>query len=91
MSPRCRRLKVAAAGAKIAFIFQAYNLLARSTSIENVALAQVYSGSAGINAYRRSEQALDMVGMLHRARHFPSELSGGEQQRVAIARALSAL
>jgi putative ABC transport system ATP-binding protein len=73
---------------KIGFIFQAYNLLARYTAIENVALPQIYSGVGRHERLRRSEQALDMVGMLHRARHSPSELSGGEQQRVAIARAL---
>jgi putative ABC transport system ATP-binding protein len=73
---------------KIGFIFQAYNLLARYTAIENVALPQIYSGVGRHERLRRSEQALDMVGMLHRAGHFPSELSGGEQQRVAIARAL---
>jgi putative ABC transport system ATP-binding protein len=73
---------------KIGFIFQAYNLLARYTAIENVALPQIYSGVGRRERLRRSEQALDMVGMLHRARHFPSQLSGGEQQRVAIARAL---
>jgi len=73
---------------KIGFIFQAYNLLGRYTAIENVALPQIYSGVGRRERLRRSEQALDMVGMLHRARHFPNELSGGEQQRVAIARAL---
>lgn len=73
---------------KIGFIFQAYNLLARYTAIENVALPQIYSGVGRRERLRRSEQALDMVGMLHRASHFPTALSGGEQQRVAIARAL---
>ncbi|HZM86292.1 MAG TPA: ABC transporter ATP-binding protein [Blastocatellia bacterium] len=73
---------------KIGFIFQAYNLLARYTAIENVALPLIYSGVGRRERLRRSEQALDMVGVAHRARHFPSELSGGEQQRVAIARAL---
>ena len=73
---------------KIGFIFQAYNLLARYSAIENVALPQIYSGVGRHERLRRSECALEMVGMLHRASHFPSELSGGEQQRVAIARAL---
>jgi putative ABC transport system ATP-binding protein len=73
---------------KIGFVFQAYNLLPRYSAIENVALPQIYSGVDRRERLRRSEQALDMVGMLHRARHFPTELSGGEQQRVAIARAV---
>jgi putative ABC transport system ATP-binding protein len=73
---------------KIGFVFQAYNLLPRYSAIENVALSQIYSGVDRLERLRRSEQALDMVGMLHRASNFPTELSGGEQQRVAIARAL---
>lgn len=73
---------------KIGFVFQSYNLLARHNAIENVALPLVYCGISRRRRLDRAEHALDSVGMLHRAGHYPKQLSGGEQQRVAIARAL---
>lgn len=74
----------------IGFVFQSYNLLARHDAIENVALPLVYCGVGRKERLARAEQSLQAVGMLHRAHHFPRQLSGGEQQRVAIARALIA-
>ena len=73
---------------KLGFVFQSYNLLARHNAIENVALPLVYSGVGGKERQRRAEKCLQAVGLAHRARHFPKQLSGGEQQRVAIARSL---
>jgi putative ABC transport system ATP-binding protein len=74
----------------IGFVFQSYNLLARHNAIENVALPLVYCGVGHKERLVRAERSLEAVGMLHRAHHFPRQLSGGEQQRVAIARALIA-
>lgn len=71
---------------KIGFIFQSFNLLARTTAIENVELPMIYA-DRGISRLRAAE-ALARVGLAHRERHFATQLSGGEQQRVAIARAL---
>jgi putative ABC transport system ATP-binding protein len=71
---------------KIGFVFQSFNLLPQATTVANVALPLVYSGVD--NKHERALEALELVGMGQRAKHRPSEISGGEQQRVAIARAL---
>jgi len=71
---------------KIGFIFQSFNLLPRTTSIENVELPMIYADRAVSRA--RAAEILARVGLGHREHHFATELSGGEQQRVAIARAL---
>jgi putative ABC transport system ATP-binding protein len=75
-------------GKRIGFVFQAYNLLPRSTAQKNVELPLVYAGVGRRERARRIAEALDEVGLSGRAKHRPSQLSGGEQQRVAIARAL---
>jgi putative ABC transport system ATP-binding protein len=72
----------------IGFVFQAFQLLPRTSAIGNVALPLVYRGAARAERRRRATEALESVGMGHRLGHRPSQLSGGEQQRVAIARAL---
>ncbi len=72
--------------AKIGFIFQSFNLLPRTTALENVEVPMVY-GQGAVDR-KRALGALDRVGLGERASHFASELSGGEQQRVAVARAL---
>ncbi len=73
----------------IGFIFQSFNLIGDLTVFENVELPLTYRGMAPAERKRRVEQALERVGMAHRARHMPGQLSGGQQQRVAVARAVA--
>lgn len=73
----------------IGFVFQSYNLLSGLTALDNVALPMKYAGIGAKMRRQRAMELLKMVGLEHRANHYPSELSGGEEQRVAIARALA--
>jgi putative ABC transport system ATP-binding protein len=74
---------------EIGFIFQSFNLIGDLTVYENVELPLTYRGMRAAERRQRVNEALDRVGMAHRAKHLPSQLSGGQQQRVAVARALA--
>lgn len=74
---------------KIGFIFQGFNLISDLNLFDNVDVPLRYRGLSGAERKQRINQALDMVGLAARSRHFPAQLSGGQQQRVAIARALA--
>jgi putative ABC transport system ATP-binding protein len=74
---------------EIGFIFQSFNLIGDLTVFENVELPLTYRDMPGGERRRRVTEALERVGMAHRAKHLPSQLSGGQQQRVAVARALA--
>ncbi len=74
---------------EIGFIFQSFNLIGDLTVFENVELPLTYRGMRGSERKQRANEALERVGMGHRAKHLPSQLSGGQQQRVAVARAVA--
>ena len=73
---------------EIGFVFQTFNLLPRSSSLENVALPLVYAGVGRVQREDRAQKTLESVGLGNRVHHKPNELSGGQRQRVAVARAL---
>lgn len=73
---------------KIGFVFQTYNLIAKTNALKNVEMPMLYGGVTGRKRVNRARELLTMVGMEDRMKHLPEELSGGQKQRVAIARAM---
>ena len=73
---------------EIGFVFQSFNLLSRTTALENVALPMMYAGVSKLERNQKATRALEQVNLSDRMQHLPNQLSGGQRQRVAIARAL---
>ncbi|MCM1092142.1 MAG: ABC transporter ATP-binding protein [Muribaculum sp.] len=74
---------------KIGFVFQTYNLIAKTNALKNVEMPMLYAGMTGKKRVERAKELLEIVGMKDRMKHLPEELSGGQKQRVAIARAMA--
>ena len=74
---------------KIGFVFQTYNLIAKTNALKNVEMPMLYGGLSGKERSQRAKELLELVGMGDRMKHLPEELSGGQKQRVAIARAMA--
>lgn len=73
---------------KIGFVFQGFNLISRTSALDNVALPMIYKGISEEDRYKKAREALKIVGLENKENNMPSQMSGGQQQRVAIARAL---
>ena len=73
---------------KLGFVFQGFNLISRTSALENVELPMIYKGIPEEERHKRAREALEIVGLKNRESHLPNQMSGGQQQRVAIARAL---
>ena len=73
---------------KIGFVFQGFNLISRTSALDNVALPMIYKGVPEEERYKRAREALEIVGLKNRENHMPNQMSGGQQQRTAIGRAI---
>ena len=73
---------------KIGFVFQGFNLISRTSALDNVAMPMIYKGLAEAERYKKAREALKIVGLESKENNLPSQMSGGQQQRVAIARAI---